>query len=139
MITRDTFIRGGKNGLNTMWLLGKVIVPVYTLVVFLSHTGILEWIAELMKPITKIVGLPGEAALVLVIGKVLNIYAAIGAILSLSFNAKEIAIIAIMLTISHSLLVETAVGVRTGIRGWYLSSLRLGVAFITGIVMNLIL
>ncbi|MDW7675831.1 MAG: nucleoside recognition domain-containing protein [Bacillota bacterium] len=139
MVTRETWIRGAKNGLNTTWELGKVIVPVYIFVVFLQHTLIIDWIADKLEPVMGMIGLPGEASLVLVLGKVLNLYAAIGAIMSLSFTAKEITIIAVILSLSHSLPVESAVGAKTGVSPLYITVLRIGISIIAGVVLNIIL
>lgn len=84
-------------------------------------------------------GLPGEAALVLVMGVAVNLYAAIGVIISLSFTGKEITIMAVMLSLAHSLPVETAVGAQTGISPVFLTMLRCVLAVISGLLLNLIL
>ena len=48
-----------------------------------------------------IFGLSGDAAIPLVLGNFLNLYAAIGAILTLDLTVKEVFIIAVMLSFSH--------------------------------------
>ena len=109
MLTVATIVRGFKNGLNITWELGKVIIPVYIIVTILKYTPILNWIADFMKPVMFILGLPGEASLPLVLGMFLNIYAAIGAILPLDMNTKEITIVAAILLLAHSLPLEATV------------------------------
>lgn len=139
MVTRETWVRGVKNGLNTTWILGKVIIPVYIFVVFLQLTAILDWIADKLQPITSLMGLPGEAALVLVMGTAVNLYAAIGVIVSVGFTGKEVTIMAVMLSLAHSLPVETAIGAKTGVSPIFLTGLRIILAIISGVLLNLIL
>ncbi len=134
-----TIINGFKNGLNITWILAKTIIPVYFFVNFLSYIGVLEWISNVFIPVMNIFGLPGKAAIVIVLGNVLNLYAAIGAIASISLSVKQITIIAIMLSFSHSLFVETAVAKRAGISGLLIVFIRISLAIISGIVFNLVL
>lgn len=139
MITIDTIKRGAKNGFNTVIELAKVIIPVYFIVTILKHTQILNYIANWFEPLMKAFGLPGEAAVVLVLGNVLNIYAAIGAIASITLTAKQITIIAVMLSFSHTLPVETAVSKKIGVSVMAVLSIRIGLAIISGLILNLII
>jgi len=127
---------GFKKGLETTWLLAKVMVPVYVLVTILKHTPIIDWIAVLFAPIMGLFGLPGEAAIVLVLGNVLNLYAAIGALGAIELSTMQITIIAMMLSFSHSLLVETAVIKKLGFKVSHNLIIRMGLAVIAGIVMG---
>jgi len=127
---------GFKKGLETTWLLAKVMVPVYVLVTILKHTPIIDWIAVLFAPIMGIFGLPGEAAIVLVLGNVLNLYAAIGALGAIELSTMQITILAMMLSFSHSLLVETAVIKKLGFKVSHNLIIRMGLAIIAGIVMG---
>jgi spore maturation protein SpmB len=139
MVTAETFKRGLGKGLTTTWELGKVVVPVYILVTFLKHTPVLDWIAAICAPAVSFLGLPGEASLALVLGNVLNIYAAIGVITTLSLTHKQVTILAVMLLLSHSIFVETAVSRRIGINPWFVASTRLGLSVAAGLVLNIII
>ena len=139
MITKDTLIRGSKNGVSTVLLLAKIIVPVYFVVTVLKYTGLLEHIAVIFVPAMSIFGLPGEAALALVLGNALNIYAAIGVISSISLTAKQITILAVMISFSHTLFVETAVTKKMGIGVLPILATRIGLAIASGIVLNVVL
>ena len=86
----------------------------------------------------KLIGLSGDAAIPLVIGNFLNLYAAIGAILTLDFTVKEVFILAVMLSFSHNLIVESSVAMKVGIKLWIVLVTRLGLAFISAIVINLV-
>ncbi|MCG8542460.1 MAG: nucleoside recognition protein [Clostridia bacterium] len=139
MITANTIKRGAKNGLNTVIELAKVIIPVYFVVTILKHTQVLDYIATIFEPLMKGFGLPGEAAVPLVLGNVLNIYAAIGAITSITLSAKQITIIAVMLSFSHTLPVETAVSKKVGVSVALVLVIRIGLAIISGLVLNLVI
>lgn len=139
MVTLDTFRRGLIKGMETLWLLSKVILPVYMVVTILKHTAALELIASVFEPFMKLVGLPGEAAIALVLGGFINIYASIGAIMSLGLTSKQITIIAIMLSFAHNLLVETAVSTRVGVSARLVVGFRLLLAVIGGLLVNVLL
>ena len=137
MVTKNTFIRGLQNGIKTLWILSKVLVPVYLVVTIISMTPIIDWIAVIFKPLMFLFGLPGEAAIVLVIGNTLNLYAALGAIASLSLTIKQITILAVMLGFSHSMIVETAIFKRLKVSAVRIVGLRLGLCLMSGLLLNL--
>jgi len=139
MVGVETFRRGLRNGLLVSWQLAKVTVPVYAAVTILKHTPVLPWIASYCSPALSLVGLPGEASLALVLGYVVNLYAAIGAILSLALTPEQITVIAIMLLLAHSLPVECAVARRAGVSAALMLAVRLGLSVGSGMLFNLIL
>lgn len=136
---KDSIENGLKKGLSTTWTLTKIVVPVYFFVTFLKYTPILNWISSFFAPIMKIVGLPGEASIVLVLGNTVNLYAGVGAMAGLNLDAKEITILAVMLSFSHSLFMETAVAKKTGMNVKVFLALRFSLAIVSGIVLNLVL
>lgn len=125
-------------GLKTTWALGKVIFPVTLIVSILQYTPILPWVIKLITPLMSLIGLSGDAAIPLVIGNFLNLYAAIGAILTLDLTVKEVFIIAVMLSFSHNMLVETGVGLKVGVKLWIILLVRFGLAITSAIVINLV-
>lgn len=131
--------RGFNNGLATTYQLARVVIPVYFIITFLSHTSLLHLISDFMSPLMQLVGLPGEASLPLVLGFFLNIYAAIGAMLPLKLSIKEITIIAAMLLMAHSLPMETAISKMTGVKVSFLVLARIILAFILGAFFNLVM
>ncbi|OMP68270.1 nucleoside recognition domain-containing protein [Domibacillus epiphyticus] len=130
--------KGFSTGLKTTWTLGKVIFPVTLIVTILQFTPVLPWIIQLISPIMGIFGLSGDAAIPLVLGKLLNLYAAIGAILSLDLTVKEVFILAVMLSFSHNLFIETTVALKVGVKVWIVLAVRLGLAFMAGVIINLV-
>ncbi len=139
MLTADTFKRGLGKGLSVTWELTKVVVPVYVLVTFLKYTPVLNYIAHFCEPAMRLVGLPGEASIAVVLGLLANLYAAIGAIASLNLSSREITIMAMMLLISHSIPMETAVTQKAGVNGLAMTLLRFVLSVTSGILLNIIL
>ncbi|MBT2689077.1 hypothetical protein J7I93_12870 [Bacillus sp. ISL-47] len=129
--------RGLMVGLKTTWTLGKVIFPVTLIVAMLQHTPVLPWVIKLITPLMNLIGLSGDAAIPLVLGNFLNLYAGIGAILTLDLTVKEVFIIAVMLSFSHNMLIETGVALKVGVKLWVVLAVRFGLAFISAAVIHL--
>ena len=127
---------GIKKGIETLWLLSKTIIPVYILVTILNNTPVIGWITALFEPLMGVFNLPGEAAIVLVIGNVLDTYSAVGAIKAIQLSAMEITTLSIMISISHSLLVESAVIKKLGFKVSHALIIRIGLAIIFGIIIG---
>ncbi|RLB07349.1 MAG: nucleoside recognition protein [Deltaproteobacteria bacterium] len=102
-------LSGLKRGIYTFLDLLKFLLPVYTIIFFLQEGGFLKEWATLFSPYMSIFGLPGEAAIPLILGNILNIYAALGALAGLHLSGAEITIISLMLLISHNQIMEGAV------------------------------
>lgn len=133
----STLRDGTQKGLKTTWTLAKVIVPIYMIITILKYTPVIGWIAILFEPVMQLFGLPGEAAIAMVMGNLLNLYAGIGVMATLPLTMKQITIMAVMLSFSHSLLVETAVSRRVGVSIPMILLVRLGLAVLSGILLNL--
>jgi hypothetical protein len=130
--------RGFLVGLKTTWTLGKVIFPITLIVTMIQYTPVLDWIIRLLTPLMGCLGLPGNAAIPLVLGNFLNLYAAIGAILTMDFTVKEVFILAVMLSFSHNLLIESGVAVKVGVKIWIPFAVRIGLAVISAVFINLL-
>ena len=126
-------------GLWASWGVIKVMFPVTLAVTLMKVTPLLGWLAELFRPVMGAFGLRGETALPFILGSVLNLYVAIGAMIPLGLTPKEITILATMLLISHNLFVETAVIKGIGAPWVPLLLLRLGSAFFMGFFLSLVL
>lgn len=133
----NTLKQGLKVGLQTTWVLGKVIFPITLIVTLLSFTPAIDWIVILFTPFMKWIGLPGEAAIPLVLANFLNLYAGIGAVISLdNLTVKEVFILAVMMSFSHNMIVETAVATKVGIRASVAISVRVGLAVISALLIH---
>jgi hypothetical protein len=127
---------GIKKGIETTWMLAKIIVPVYVFVTILKHTPVIGWIADLFQPLMGLFELPGESVIVLVVGMLLDPYAAIGAIAAISLTATQITTLAVMVCFCHSLFIESAIVTKLGINIFMASGVRLGLAVVFGILVG---
>jgi hypothetical protein len=133
----QTLRNGFAAGLKTTWTLGKVIFPITVLVVILQHTPVLPWVVKMISPFMGLFGLSGEAAIPLVLGNALNLYAGIAGILSLDLTVKEVFILAVMLSFAHNMFIETGVALKVGVKLWIVIVVRFGLAAFSGIMINL--
>ncbi|GAA0589622.1 nucleoside recognition domain-containing protein [Virgibacillus siamensis] len=135
---KGILFRGLQQGLKVTWALGKVIFPVTLIVTILQHTPVLPWIIEQISPFMALLGLSGEAAVPLVLGNALNLYAGIAAIVSFDFTLKEVFIMAVMMSFSHNLFIESTVASKAGVNGWLITGIRISLAIFSAIVINLL-
>lgn len=139
VLYKASAIRGLGKGVKTLWELTKIVVPVYFIVTFLGYTPVLDMISDLFEPVMKVLGLPGQASLPLVLGNMVNIYAGLGAMATMDLTTKQATILAIMLSFSHSLLLESAVANKAGVSLSLVVFIRVGLALLSGIIFNIIL
>ena len=131
--------KGLENGLHVMWTLMKIVVPVYIGVQLLNVSSLLGIIAEWLAPVLHIIGLPGEAALPLILGGAINIYSALGGIAALSLSAKQLTIIGGFILVAHSLVMEAAIIKKAGSKPYLLVVFRIVLAFLVAFSLNSIL
>lgn len=129
---------GFKKTLNLSFLLAKIIIPVTLAVTILEKTGLLHRVAEFFHPALGAFGLPGEAALPLLLGFFINIYAAMGAIAVLPLSGQEVTVIALIILTSHSLLMEAPVLSFTGLGPLRSIPMRIGLGLLFGFFLNII-
>ena len=116
--------RGVRAGLQTFWELARVMVPAYAVTLVLQYVGVIDWLARAARPLMSLLGLPGDAALPLVMGYVLNIYAAVGSLEALHLSTEQIIVVALAVLIGHNLIVEGAVLQRAGMNAFAFGALR---------------
>jgi len=137
-LRRDLRI-GVKAGLQTFWELARVMIPAYGLTLILERLGVIQWLARLARPLMSLLGLPGDAAVPLMVGYVLNIYAAVGSMQALQLSAQQITVLAIAILIGHNLLVEGAVLHKAGMNGFAFGALRIVAGLAAAAVANLLM
>lgn len=127
---------GVGSGLWTTWVLGKVIFPVTLAVSILQYTALYDILLSGLTPVMGLLGLPNEAAIPLTLGNLLNLYAAIGAMLTMDLTVKQVFIIALMLSFSHGLPVETAICRKIGVSATLVVSFRIALAVAAAVAVN---
>lgn len=137
-IDRGAWFRGLQSGVSTTWTLSKIIIPVTIAVTLIQHTPLIHWIVVGVSPLMSWFGLPGESAVVLALGFILNIYAAIGAMFLLPLSSYHIFVLSIMLSFSHNLIVESAVAKKLGLSASLMVVIRILLAFAAAAIVRLI-
>jgi hypothetical protein len=129
---RSLFRHGLDRGLRTSWVLIRVILPTYIVVDLLKSTPIIPAIGRAFGPMMHPLGLPGEAAMALVLGLLVNLYAAIGVLAPLGLTTGQVTVCALVLGLAHSLILESAVLRTLGTRYLTLTLYRLAIALLAG-------
>jgi hypothetical protein len=137
-VRRDLVV-GLRTGVRTFWDLAKVMVPAYGVTLVLERLGVIDWLAQAARPLMSLLGLPGDAAVPLVVGYVLNIYAAVGSMQALHMSPAQITILAIAILIGHNLLVEGVVLHKAGMNGFAFGALRVVAGLSAAAVANLLM
>ena len=119
---RETF----RTALQSTWIILQLVIPIYILADILFYYNLLEKIAFLFEPFTGILGLPPEAALSLISGMFLNLYAAVAFAAPLDMSPHQWSVLAIFLGVCHSLIVENVIMKKLGIPNLYSYALRIG-------------
>lgn len=130
---------GVVSGLQTFWSLAKVMIPAYGVTLALQQLGVIGWLSNVARPLMIALGLPGDAAVPLVVGYVLNIYAAVGSMQALDLSARQITVLAIAILIGHNLVVEGAVLHKAGMNGLVFGALRVVAGLAAAVVANLLI
>lgn len=127
---------GALKALETTWLLAKIIIPVNVVVVALEQLNLMVPLAGWFNPLVRFFGLPGEAALALLLGFFVNIYAAIGVIIVLPLSVRELTVLAVMILTSHSLPMEGPVLKYAGLSPLQSTAIRITAAMLFGFLVN---
>lgn len=117
------------------WLL-KIILPISLAVSLLQYWGVIAILAEFLKPLFALIGLPGESAIVFISSLFLTLYAPIAIMTTLALDMREITILAMMCLISHNLFVESAIQQKTGTSAVIMFSLRIICSFAGAALLN---
>lgn len=134
-VRRDLRI-GVAAGLQTFWDLTKVMIPAYGITLALEQLGVIGRLANVARPLMEALGLPGDAAVPLVVGYMLNIYAAVGSMQALDLTARQVTVLAVAILIGHNLVVEGAVLHKAGMNGFVFGALRVVAGLAAAIVAN---
>jgi len=130
--------KGIISGVKCCWFLIKVIIPVYLFITVLRHTPAMDYLVVVFAPFMGIFGLPGEAALPIITGYMLDEYAVIAAIGAVELSGYAVTVVAVMAILAHSLFVEGAIVRKLGLSVTFFTIYRLLAAGIVGLALNFI-
>ncbi|MHB1393670.1 MAG: nucleoside recognition domain-containing protein [Clostridia bacterium] len=138
MVTKQTVFRGSKNAVKVIVNLMKYIIPAIFVLKILEHSGWLIRIAGFFSPYMAYMGLPGEGALVIMMGQV-SLYSAIAAMVTVGMTTKQLTIMSTFISICHAIVLETVVIGKSGGNGILNAALRFIAAVVTCMILNLII
>jgi hypothetical protein len=119
--------------------LSTIIIPVYVLTALLKLTPFFEYVGRLFEPFMKFFGLPGESAVAIVTGTFVNLYAAAAVVADLEMTSKQLTILALILGVSHSQIMETAIVGKMRARPYLVTPLRVIFSLCAGFILNLLM
>jgi hypothetical protein len=128
-----------KKGLHAFFKLCLIMIPVYVVVYFLKFTPVIDYISSLFEPFMGYFGLPGQSALSYVTGSFVNLYAALAIIAGLDLSGRQVTILAVMMGISHSQIMETAILAQMKARPVIVTSARVVFSLVVGFILNLLM
>jgi hypothetical protein len=130
---------GLRKGLRAFFKLSTIMIPIYLVVAFLKLTPLFGVISRFFEPFMTYFGLPGNSALAYVSGTFVNIYAALAIVAGIDVTGRQVTILAIMMGISHSQVMETAILAKMKARPIIVSTARVIVSLACGLALNLVL
>ena len=125
-------------GASALWLL-KLVIPISLGGTLAHHYGVLDMIARWLNPLFSVLGLPGSSAVAFVSGATAGTYAGIAAMMSMPLTMREATILALMIALCHALPMECAVNRKTGSSFWKMGIIRVVMAIVCAILLNLVL
>lgn len=120
------------------WLL-KILIPISFATFLLDYSGWLHRLDFILTPAMDLLGLPPEAALVLLVGMLTGIYGAVAAMAVLPLTQAHMTLIAVFLLISHALIQEGVIQGKSGFHPLKATVVRLVASIVTVIAVGFFL
>ena len=130
---------GLRRGLRACWILFRVTVPTYVVMDLLARLGVIAAIGAACAPLMRLFRLPGEAAIPILLGYLVNLYSATAAAGSLALSGGQIVTLGLMLGFAHTLVVETMVLRAARARAVTLLLYRLAMSILAALVVSRLL
>jgi len=128
--------KGLLSGLKSYWFLIKIIIPVYLFITILKHTPVMDALISAFTPLMSIFRLPGEAAVPLITGLIIDEYGIIAAVKAVELTGYAVTVVIMMTVFSHSLFVEGVIIKKLGLSVTFFTTYRLIISIITGFVLS---
>ena len=101
---QQVWLRCLKKALGAAWSVLIIMIPVSFGMTVLKFTGYLEYFTWILSPFMHLFSMPAEASMALIMGALINIYAGIAVMGTMSLDLWRINIIAVMMLIFHNLI-----------------------------------
>jgi len=127
-----------RRGIRTALELVPILLSTYLVVHVLKEYGVVQILDRYLTPVLRLVGLRGELSIPLLSGYLGNIYFALGPAGALQLTTKEATILAVMLGLCHSLIIEAAILQKAGVSALRVTAWRLVISLGAGALLNVI-
>ncbi|SCA55232.1 putative membrane protein [Candidatus Terasakiella magnetica] len=128
------------DSITLFWELLKVMVPIMVLVRLGVEFGMIETVSQVFTPFMDLVGLPPEAGIIWTTAMLVNIYAAMVALVTLLPEAPmtiaQITVLGTMILLAHSLPIEQRIVQKAGPSFIATTLLRIISAMVLGAILN---
>ena len=108
----------------------KIMIPTIIVVKILEELGFIIVLTEILKPLTSFIGLPPELAIVITSTMLVNLYAGLIIISSITLTQDltlaQSTILATFMLFTHGLPVEVLISYKSGVRIWVTLFIRIG-------------
>lgn len=123
---------------DTTKIIIKTILPLFILAELLNYFELLNKIAFIFEPVSRILNLPADATLAIMSGVFINLYGAIALGASIELNVYEWTVLGLFLGVAHSLPIESAILKKIGISWIFSITFRILMAFLVILPLQLI-
>jgi len=127
---------GARKGWGSFFWMCKIIIPVSFLVTLLQWSGWLSRADFVLSPVMNLINLPSEAALPIISGMLINIYATIAVMAIIPFSMGQMTLIAVFVLIAHNLITEGIIQFRSGIHIVKITVVRIVVAVVAVLIVS---
>ena len=127
---KNALFAGIKRGWGSFVWICKIIIPVSLLVALLQWSGWLYKADVILNPLMGWLNLPSEAAIPIISGLVINLYATLATITIVPFTVGQMTLIAVFTLIAHNLIVEGIIQHRSGMNVITVTLVRIGAAIL---------
>lgn len=127
---------GSIKGIKTAFMLLKIVLPVYAIVVLIKYSPIMPFLQNLFSPAMKFLHLPGSGVVPLITGMFTDEYSTIAVMSTFDFTTAEITTIAMFVLVAHSVPVEAAIAQKIGLSAFKFSVFRILAAIAVGMLMG---
>lgn len=122
------------------WTLIKIMVPTLILVKGLELIGAVDWLAHLLSPLMKFVGLPDAMGLVWAASILTNIYTSMAVYFELAadnpLSIAQVSVLGLLLLIGHAIPIEGAIAKKAGVRWRITLLIKLIGSLVLGAILN---
>ena len=125
-----------KKALRTFLWVCQIIIPVSLLITLLQWTGWLNHLDFLLNPLMSLLNLPSEAALPIISGILINLYAVVAIITVIPFTIEQMTLIAVFTLIAHGLILEGLIQHKAGLVILKAALSRIAAATITILIIS---